>query len=412
MNFFRKTLIVLALIIMLIYVCNITLLPDSIILAQGEMLDLKAMYGITIEKKKEGHGSIQASSNINKNTVNDVGKLDINFNLFGKVPVKEMTINVIPNTKVIPMGKAIGMKLYTDGVLVVGMTEINGKRPYENCGIHEGDRIVEINKNKIGDTNELIETVNKSNGKVLEIKYESDEGIKTTNIEPVKNGDNEYKLGLWVRDATAGVGTMTFYEPSTGAFAALGHGITDIDTRQLITISNGELVTTNIVSIVKGEKGKPGEIIGTIDNCLNLGEVNKNTEYGVYGNISSSSRINAQNESLGEMDVALRKEIKTGKAEILCELENGKREKYEIEIQKIYMNNNENNKSMIVKITDKKLIDKTGGIIQGMSGAPIIQNGKFIGAITHVMVNDPTTGYAVFGDLMVEQMKEMNNSIK
>ena len=199
---------------------------------------------------------------------------------------------------------------------------------------------------------------------------------------------------------------MTFYEPSSGMFAALGHGITDIDTSDLIQIANGELVTTNILSIVKGEKGAPGEIRGTIENGVSFGNIYKNTKYGVYGNVLNKSRLEVN--SAEEMEVALRNEIKTGKAQILCELQDGKIERYEIEIQKLFINNNEDNKSMVIKVTDKRLIEKTGGIIQGMSGAPIIQNGKFVGAVTHVLVNDPTIGYGVFADIMIKQLKEVN----
>lgn len=406
MKLYKKILIILFLVVIFIYTCNITLLPNNMILIQGEMLNLKTAYGITLGEDADSEGILQASSNINKNKVSNIGKLDVKLNLFGKFKVKDMTVNVIPNTKVIPVGKAIGMKLYTDGVLVVGMSEINGKKPYENTGIQEGDRIIEINNEKVDSTDELIETVNKSNGKQIAVKYKRNEDIITTSIEPAKTDDDQYKLGLWVRDAAAGVGTMTFYEPSSGMFAALGHGITDIDTSDLIQIANGELVTTNILSIVKGEKGAPGEIRGTIENGVSFGNIYKNTKYGVYGNVLNKSRLEVN--SAEEMEVALRNEIKTGKAQILCELQDGKIERYEIEIQKLFINNNEDNKSMVIKVTDKRLIEKTGGIIQGMSGAPIIQNGKFVGAVTHVLVNDPTIGYGVFADIMIKQLKEVN----
>lgn len=406
MKLYKKILIILFLVVIFIYTCNITLLPNNLILIQGEMLNLKTAYGITLGEDADSEGILQASSNINKNKVSNIGKLDVKLNLFGKFKVKDMTVNVIPNIKVIPVGKAIGMKLYTDGVLVVGMSEINGKKPYENTGIQEGDRIIEINNEKVDSTDELIETVNKSNGKQIAVKYKRNEDIITTSIEPAKTDDDQYKLGLWVRDAVAGVGTMTFYEPSSGMFAALGHGITDIDTSDLIQIANGELVTTNILSIVKGEKGAPGEIRGTIENGVSFGNIYKNTKYGVYGNVLNKSRLELN--SAEEMEVALRNEIKTGKAQILCELQDGKIERYEIEIQKLFINNNEDNKSMVIKVTDKRLIEKTGGIIQGMSGAPIIQNGQFVGAVTHVLVNDPTIGYGVFADIMIKQLKEVN----
>ena len=200
-----------------------------------------------------------------------------------------------------------------------------------------------------------------------------------------------------------GVGTATFYEPSTGMFASLGHGITDIDTGDLITISNGELVTTNIVSVQKGEKGKPGELKGSIESSKTIGDVSKNTSFGIFVKITNKSNLKISEQ---EKEVATREEIKTGKAQIICEIEDGKKEHYDIEIQKVYTSNNRDNKSMLIKVTDKKLLEKTGGIIQGMSGSPIIQNNKFVGAVTHVLVNDPTSGYGVFADIMLKQMKE------
>ena len=196
--------------------------------------------------------------------------------------------------------------------------------------------------------------------------------------------------GLWVRDAAAGVGTATFYEPTTGMFASLGHGITDIDTGKLVTIANGELVNSNIVSIVKGEKGKPGEIRGTIEGQSKVGDITQNTSFGIFGKITNNTIIESTEKPI---EVLNRNEIKTGKAQIICELENGKKDYYNIEIEKINISNNQNNKSMLIKITDDRLIEKTGGIIQGMSGSPIIQDGKFVGAVTHVLVQNPIEGY-------------------
>ena len=402
MKFLKKILIVILLLIIYIYVCNISMLPNNIILIQGEQLKLDTILGINVKNAE----TMQASSNLNNSIVDETGKMTLNLSFFNLFPVKDVTVNVIPKTSVIPLGKAIGMKMYTEGVLVVGMTEIEGKKPYENSGIETGDKIIEVNNQEINNTDELIACVNSSKGETVEIKYISDTEEKVANIEPVKTANNEYKLGLWVRDAAAGVGTLTFYEPSTGNFGALGHGINDVDTYELIDIANGELVTTNIVDIVKGQNGTPGEIRGTIDNGITVGAIAKNTSFGVYGQISNINRLNI--DSSKAMEVANRNEIKTGKAEIICELENGTTKTYEIEIQKIFLENNENNKSMLIKITDEELFEKTGGIIQGMSGAPIIQNGKFIGAVTHVLVNDCKMGYAVFGDLMIKQMREVS----
>ena len=407
----KKILIVLFGIIIYIYVCNITLLPSNIIIFKGETLNFKTVAGIKIRKPTSTNSQvIQASTNIdtNDNIYSSAGSYELNLDLFGTIPVKEINVNVIERTKVVPCGDLIGVKMYTPGVLVVGMSEIEGKdkqkyKPYLNSGIKEGDMIIEIDNKKISNTDELIETVNSCNGKSIEVKFVRAEETKTTSMVPVENSYNEYKIGLWVRDATAGVGTLTFYEPSTQGFAALGHGIVDSDTGGIFNIANGELVGSNLLSIRKGEKNNPGEIKGAIDSGSTIGQIYKNTNFGVYGKVSQLSNVDLANTK--EYEVALRSEIQTGEAEIICELEDGKKEHYKIQIEKIYSSNNYDNKSMMIKITDERLLDKTGGIIQGMSGSPIIQNNKFIGAVTHVMVSDPTTGYAIFGDLMIKQMR-------
>lgn len=405
MKIIKKIVLIIILLFIYIYVCYYSLLPSNYIIMQGENLKINVLWGANLTQRNSNKESIQTISNINKTKINKTGKIDLSLNLFNIFKIKDIDVNVIPKTTVVPIGKAIGMKLYTDGVLVVGMSEIEGKRPYEKSGIKEGDRIIEINQNQIDTTEELMQMVNKSNGKNLSIKYMRNEETITTSIQPVKNSENQYKLGLWVRDAAAGVGTLTFYEPSSEMFGTLGHGILDIDTSNLIKIANGELVTTNILSITKGKKGEPGEIRGTIEAGHTIGEISKNTSFGVFGKISNLTQANISNSDA--IEVCTREEIKTGKAQIICELENGKRKYYDIEIQKVFLNNNKNNKSMLIKVTDKELIEKTGGIIQGMSGAPIIQNGKFIGAVTHVLVNDPTMGYGVFADIMLKEMREV-----
>lgn len=275
------------------------------------------------------------------------------------------TVSASTNRYVNPIGRTVGLKLYTNGVLVVGMSEIDGidgnkYMPYSDSGIKEGDMIKEINGKEISNTQELINIVNSSNGKEISIKYQRNEELIYTSITPIKGKDGTYMLGLWVRDAAAGIGTLTYYEEATKTFAALGHGITDVDTGGLLNISNGELVTSQIVSIVKGVKGRTGEIRGIIDNGEKIGEIESNTSIGVYGKVTNIDFINSIKQE--ELEVAKRNEIKTGEATIICQLENDKVEKYKIEIKKIYKNSKDN-KSMLIEITDENLIAKTGGII-------------------------------------------------
>ena len=290
------------------------------------------------------------------------------------------------------------------------MSEIEGNdnkkyKPYENTGIKEGDTIIKVNDKNINSTSDLIQTVNLSQGHDISIKYIHQQETKECSITPVKTNNSQYKIGLWVRDSAAGVGTVTFYDPTSKTFGALGHGITDIDTNELINIASGEFITTRILNITKGESGNPGKIQGTIENQNNIGTIGKNTRFGIYGKVDNLASLNIDTSK--EAEVALREEIQIGKAKILCSLDNQKPQEYEIEIEKIYKDNNYDNKSMKIKVTDEKLLEKTGGIIQGMSGSPVLQNGKFVGAITHVLVNDPQEGYAVFGDIMLKQAKEI-----
>lgn len=361
----KISILLIILTIALIYASNINSIPGNIILFEGEKLNLNMLIGMSIKTEDE-YEAIQTSSE--NNSSNAVKKEIYNIELLNTIPIKTVTANIIPKTEVIPIGTTIGLKLYTDGVLVVGMSEIEDinneyVKPYENSDIKEGDRIVEVNDAAITCTADLIENVNKSNGNTVKIKYvNSDNVYNTDEVKPAKVSNSQYKLGLWVRDAAAGVGTITFYEPSTKNFGALGHGIVDIDTGELIDIANGELTTANVISLVKGEKGNPGEIKGSLNNQNNIGDIAKNTKLGIYGKITNVASLGVGNEA--KVPVALRDEIQEGKAKIICSLDNGKCEEYEIEIERIFKNNNEDNKSMIIKVTDEKLLEKTGGIIQ------------------------------------------------
>ena len=388
---------ILFLFIIYIYVANITLIPKQITLLEGENLEIKTLYGIEI---------VETSSTIsgNENTI----KLDLN--LLGK-NVKEVTLNILEDIEVIPIGKIIGLKLYTNGVLIVGMSEIENinnvvEKPFENLDIKEGDTIIKVNDSEIQDIETLQREVNNSEGKNINLTLLREDGtISTSNIKPVQVGNKEYKLGLWVKDAATGVGTLTYYEPNTKEFAALGHGITDIDTDKLINIDSGSIVKSKVVSIQKGEVGKPGEIRGSIINQPIIGKVYKNTEFGIFGEITETSNLEIDYSK--KFKVALRDEIEEGEASIYCSLDGKETKEYKIKIEKIFKENNENNKSMLIEVVDDELIQKTGGIIRGLSGAPIIQNNKFVGAVTNVLVNMPTKGYAIFADIMIKNMNSV-----
>ena len=416
LNFFSKKNLILLfiislLLILLAYVTNITSIPDSVILFEDDELSLETIAGVKIKEKNDN--TVEASIKLNDNKVsennNSDNKKEYNLSLLG-VNLKTITANILPETKVVPLGDLVGLKLYTKGVLVVGISEIKGEdnktyKPYEEAGIEQGDSIIKINNEKIESTEDLLECVSKTNGKTMNVTYiKGGEEVEKT-ITPVKTSKNTYKLGIWVIDAGAGVGTLSFYDETTNTIASLGHGIQDVDTEEMLDISSGEIVTAEIVNVKKGEENNPGKIEGTIEDSKNLGTVYSNTRFGVYGKINNKNELNIDTSKA--IKVALRNEIKEGDAKIICTLEDGKKEEYNVKIQKIFKNNNEDNKSMIVKVTDERLLEKTGGIIQGMSGSPIIQNGKMIGTLTHVLVSDPTTGYGVFADLMIKQMRSV-----
>ena len=401
MKHLKRVFLLFVLFFLFIYVVSIDNIPQTIQIFQGQEVSIPTLWGIRISNEND---SIETSSTLYSSTFNEIGEEKLEVSLFDKIKLKTINVNVIEDVDVIPVGEIVGIKLYTNGVMVVGMASIEGEdgniyKPYQETGIQEGDCITHVNGVEITSTNKLVEEINKTLGEEIELTFNHKEETKTGKIKPVKNKDDKYKLGLWVRDSAAGVGTVTFYNEDTKCFAALGHAITDIDTGEVLSTSSGEIDNAQILSIVKGQKDEPGKIEGVINSDISIGSIYNNTKFGIFGVIK-----NPQNVLLDfnrKMKVASRNEIKLGEAICLSGID-GEIKEYKLEITKIYQNNNYDNKSMLINITDESLIEKTGGIVQGMSGTPIIQNGKFVGAITHVLVNNPTVGYAVFGDLMLK----------
>ena len=248
----RRIFIIAFLLCIYTYCCKVDSIPNNIILYGGEQLNIGNFAGISLKIGDKDCDTVLASSEISSLSDSKNKEATVDVKLFNTFNVKEVSVSIIDKTTVVPVGQVSGLKLYTNGVLVVGMSEIKGidnqkYKPYENSGIEEGDRITKINNEEVTDTNTLINIVNKSKGENLEIEYVRNNEMKYCNITPIKYGDGSYKLGLWVRDSAAGIGTLTFYEPSTGNFAALGHGITDTDTGKLVEIQNGEFLTTKIL---------------------------------------------------------------------------------------------------------------------------------------------------------------------
>jgi stage IV sporulation protein B len=337
-------------------------------------------------------------------------KLDVNVKLFGVIPVKKVTLSFMPEVKVIPGGQSIGVKLFTDGVLVVGFADVetpSGKKqsPAALSGIELGDSIIEINGVRVNNNAHVSDIINKNGSGVLDIKLNRKGEFKEVKLKPMESKNkNEYKVGLWIRDFTAGVGTLTFYEPQSGKFGALGHPINDIDTGCLLTVRDGRIYNARIISVEQGVKGKPGELRGIFSDDDEAGILEKNTSCGIYGkatNLNKESNSSAYNKPIS---IARQNEIKEGPALILASIDGDEVKAYDIYIEKLTQQRKPKPKSMIIRITDEELLKKTGGIVQGMSGSPIIQDGKLVGAVTHVFVNRPDMGYGIYIEWMLQEI--------
>lgn len=332
------------------------------------------------------------------------GQFEMGIRFLGGLFIKNIDVEVLDVNDYIPCGNMIGVTIYTQGVLVLGSGYINndeGKRvsPCEGKLI-TGDYLQSVNGMKIDRTNDLIKAIQSSEGKNLIIEYRRNDKLVETEVSPIYSSeDHEYKIGIWVRDSTQGIGTLTYVNPLTNSFGALGHGISDIDSGQLIDISDGSIVTSITTNIIKGEKGDPGEISGiiTLEENDSLGQIKMNTKHGLYGVLNDQGvQEFDENEKL---QIGFKHDINLGKAVIRSNI-SGEMKDYEIEIDKIFINDT-SNKSMIIQVIDKELLNLTNGIVQGMSGSPIIQGDKLIGAVTHVFVQDSTKGYGTFIENML-----------
>jgi SpoIVB peptidase. Serine peptidase. MEROPS family S55 len=379
---------------------------------------LPLKVGFYTDKK----GIVKIINNDNKNILNlerpfsvetlNRGKVNINLKLFGILPIKNVSVDVIPTINVFPGGQSIGVRLNTKGALVVGYADIIGTddriySPYREGKIQIGDIILEVNNIKISCADDITNIINNQKGLPVTLKINRKGNIVYAKIHPVlAKEDEKYKLGLWVRDHTAGIGTLTFYSADKRFYAALGHAITDIDTGDILSVNNGQVMKSRIVSISKGKRSSPGELRGIfLEEVDNIGNIEKNTEYGIYGKV-----YNDINDIVGKpIPIGFQSQVKEGPAKILTTIDNTGVKEFDIQIVKKVEQKNPNQKGMIIKVVDKNLLSKTGGIVQGMSGSPIIQNGKLIGAVTHVFVNDPSKGYAVYAEWMINEMKNLQS---
>ena len=337
-------------------------------------------------------------------TMLEEGETDVTLSFMGIIPLKTVAVKAMPYQKLIPCGEVVGIKVDTTGVMVLGVGEFETeKQMVSPCkGIIEvGDMIVACNGRVIENKESFRDSIEscKSRELLLELSHKGEK--REVKVKPIYSKlENEYKLGLWIKDSTQGIGTITYINPENGHFGALGHGITDNHTHMLTPVRTGEIMEVAITGIKKGQKGTPGEVSGVIDydEESQLGHISINSAIGIYGEVNKDYLNLRKNDAL---PIAFQDEVHEGKASIMLDLSKQGVKEYEVEIQKVSKYSNEPSKGMVIRIVDPELLALTNGIIQGMSGSPILQDGKIIGAVTHVFVHDPTRGYGIFIENMI-----------
>lgn len=397
-------------------------LPKEIHLIQGKEHTFK--FNLPVEANVLDEGELvlninnkPVSENININLAKkfsvlseNIGSVNVELKLLGIIPIKTVKVDIISDMQVVPCGNTVGVRISTNGIMVLGTGYVKGEddAEYEPSKdiVKSGDLILQANDVQLDTKEQLIEQVEKSEGKPVNLKIKRENEIIQTSVQPIKsNEDKLYKIGVWVRDSTQGIGTITYYNPNSKNFGALGHGILDVDTSQLMSVKEGTITQSQITSVKKGKKGSPGELIGNILGDNTLGNIKINTKYGIYGTINN--RID-KSLPIETMVIGLQQEVHEGNAKIRTNILGNEIKEYDIKIESVNKFSHDDSKGMVIKITDPILLENTNGIVQGMSGSPIIQDGKLIGAVTHVFVQDPTKGYGIFIENMIKQEININ----
>ena len=392
----KKTVRISALISLLTILLGIyinSLIPDNLYFNENGSLEIKSLPMVSLSPKQTfGSRSVNSTS----------GQLKYTARLFGVVPLKEVNVSTASSRTVAVAGTPFGIKMFSDGVMIVGFSDIPTTTGYQ-CpaklsGLKMGDVIVSFNGVHPKSNDDVEKFILNNTDKPINVTFMRDGVTQNCTLVPVMDSDTgAYRTGMWVRDSSAGVGTMTFYDVQKGMFAGLGHGIKDTDTQKDIKLLSGEIVPVSIMGLTKSKNGEAGELKGTFLTDIPMGKVLANSTNGVYGTIFMPPQINM-------MEVASPQEITVGKAQILTTITGTKAKYYDIEIEKVALTSSNQNKNLVIRITDEELLSLTGGIVQGMSGSPIIQNGKLVGAVTHVFVNQVERGYGVFAQNMLFSM--------
>lgn len=393
--------------ILLYFVIEYIFIPKNIYMTTGEsyVVNMSAPFNGEIESDEVLNiNNEKVSDNIevslkDKNVISsDTATVaDMNVKLLG-LPIKKVELCFMPEKKVEVIGRTVGICVDTKGVLVLGVGSVKGydNKDYMPCKnlLKSGDIILSVNGNNVGSKEDLMNLINNGNTANIQI-LRGDESI-IQKVTPVKSvDDGSYKLGLWIRDSTQGIGTITYYDRESNKFGALGHPINDVDTGELMEIEGGEILEAEIKRAEKGKAGVPGALVGNIYFDKTIGYVESNKNNGVFG--SMCEEINGI-----EMPIGYKNDVKIGNASIYVNIDDKFVDKYSIHIDSINKYNTSDTKNFVLTITDKNLLNMTGGIVQGMSGCPIVQNGKLVGAVTHVFVNDPTKGYGIFIENMMD----------
>ncbi|MBE7021953.1 MAG: SpoIVB peptidase [Ruminococcaceae bacterium] len=386
--------------------------PETITLFEGERLHVRSSSPYYLEMPASGGGVLTEEGILEHDTynhfvrLNETGTYETTVKLFGVIPVRTVAVQVEPKMRLAACGNTVGIKIFTKGLVCVGTQALNTSEGHmvdlsREHDVRIGDILLKANDIELSSTEQLGELLAQSDGAPIHFVIRREGRELTKTISPVKTNEG-YKLGLWIRDSTAGIGTLTYYDPASGSFGALGHPITDSDTGALMPVSEGSLLKAAVVDVKKGKPGDPGELKGIFKTSeAPLGMVMQNTEQGVFG------VLDAPDETVKTYPVASRNQVNEGPATIISNIHEEETAAYKIEIQKVARYQSSGLKDLVIRVTDSRLLEETGGIVQGMSGSPILQNGRIVGAVTHVFVNDPTRGYGIFIENMLAEAEKI-----
>ena len=369
-------------------------LPDTYNVGYGEELRLNTFFDISSRPVRKDH--TVALTDISGRASHSCENTLL---LFGSVPIKNVTAVSEPRPMLVPCGETFGIKLLTDGVIVVELTDVGGSCPARECGIRKGDIIISINGENIRSNRDISDAVRDSRGSSCKVSLRRGGKDMTLSLTPAYC-EGSYKAGMWVRDSSAGIGTLTFYDADTGAFGGLGHPVCDSDTKEILPLSEGAVGGIEITGLIPSQSGAPGQLLGEFAGEDILGDITLNCTEGLFGRLESCP------DSKQPVELGFKQEIRQGAAQIYSSIDGGTPEAYDAEIEHIDLSESAEH-DLVVHVTDTRLLNEAGGIVQGMSGSPILQDGRLVGAVTHVFIDDPTRGYGIFAEEMAKHSREL-----